>query len=75
MIRNVPILQMTFSRHVHRLIALCLRPFCGISLRLEVQNFLTVNHDGVVSGPRMGVRSQRSVLNIGCSHKDLLIAW
>jgi len=74
MIRDVSILQMTFSSHVHRLIALCLRPFCGLSLRLEVQNFLTVNNDGVVSGARMGVRCQRSVLNIGGSHKHLLVA-
>jgi hypothetical protein len=49
MIRNVAILEVTFSRHVHRLIALRLCPFCGLSLRLEVQNFLNAHIDGAVS--------------------------
>jgi hypothetical protein len=55
MVRNVLILKMALPGHVHRLIASCLRPFCGLSLRLEVQNFLTAYHDGVVGYRRMGV--------------------
>ena len=50
-------LQMTLPCHMHRLIALCFRPFCCLSLRVELLNFLTANNDGVVHS-KQGVYAQ-----------------
>jgi hypothetical protein len=71
MIRNVPVLQVTLSGHMHGLIALWLRPFSRLSLCVELLDFLTTDYDGVVSAPRLRVRSQWSMLNVRCGHEDL----
>jgi hypothetical protein len=36
---------------------LCFRPFCCLSLRVELLNFLTANNDGVVHS-KQGVYAQ-----------------
>jgi len=66
MIRAITILQVPFSCHMYRLVALRYCPISCFFLRLEVVNLLTTNHHGVVSCTVVSLRSQWPMLDIRC---------